>query len=752
MEVKARTGAVLICNGSSAEGYESPPGAFTCTINGGFLAHRADAAFSVDCPGYLRNAWREFKGQRIISAHLPEYPWTSEPPFECRDLVVKYSSATPAALAWLASKGFRRCEVVGLDSLWGEGKPGAEYNKHTESMLWDLAARFPDGLYVRRNGEAVRVGAEDFEKRVAAWREKQLAAIRGDKAEGEADKGKVLESAPAPAPVAPPAPTKKIPGLTQTVIEIDPSPRCTRACAFCAPGIPAGRRKQEKGLSLAAHDKVLDELAAAGWQGTLCYCGHGEPALAPDLIAMLKSARAKLPGTRLCVYGNGDAWTTEMLCDFEALDLEHLVWDVYDGKSAIDVPRKIAESSFFPARVRVVDHMAGAEKYSSRCGTVRQPEAGFAERPCKMPEGKLFVTDDGKGNAAYLLCCEDYGRQSLKRGALAEVLAGWAAVRGALDAGCRGKAEKICQTCDREGFLPSGFDIYPALTATRFWPPRREPIRPRLKRSRRLVIMAVCEKWTQHAEVILRAIDRKSSMPGETMVIWNEGDGKRCPESLKGKGRILREYDYPLGWTGISRGLGEAYRWALGEGYDYIIKLDTDTAILVPGWDAAVCNAARANYPAQIGHLLDEYVWKWAQLPLGTGGGIFDKEILELQAKGKMRWANGRLKSFRHKTDHIQGGCYCFTRAGLARLEAVVGLVPEDCEKIIGEDVLFSLRSRVTGIEQIHNPAVVSHHFGAGSYHLTIARYWRDHRGGAVIHPIKPLGDLLALCEEGGKC
>jgi hypothetical protein len=277
------------------------------------------------------------------------------------------------------------------------------------------------------------------------------------------------------------------------------------------------------------------------------------------------------------------------------------------------------------------------------------------------------------------------------------------------------------------------------------------------KELKRLVILPVTGKWVENASVLLDAIDKCSTVPGDSLILWN-GVGS-CPELLAGKNRIIWECGdmsgahpshprSPLGWTAINRPIGEAMAWALAQGYDWAIKLDTDTAILRKGWDAALLSGASTE-PEQRGFYLEENVWDWARAPLQGGGGIFEPAMYDAMRQGSMRWARGHLMAKWLKGGHIQGGCYAVNRRALERLEfSGVGIVPDKAEALIGEDILFSLRCRVAGIKQIHLNAVVSHYFPQGGYHLTVARYYRDGMKAAVIHPIKDPDDLRSLCGE----
>jgi hypothetical protein len=720
--------AVLICNGPSANGYKPPAGAFVVTLNGGFQKFSADAAFTTDDDGELKPAWDAWKGYKVAAVHNGWFH--ADERFECERLLAQSSGSGPCAVAWLASRGFKRCTVVGMDALYGNSR--LSQSGHVNALR-SLAPKFSDGLYFQ-NGKEIRID-DAF---LANLPTPPPVAIPQSP----------MVATPIEMPNLEPAKDAKPCKLTQTLVEFDVSPKCNRACSFCAPGIPADRRKQKKSLTLAQVKTVIDELAALGYSQPdrcVCFCGHGEPLLAKELPAMVRYARERLPLCEVGVYSNTDRLTPDFLALLEAQDAR-LIADLYDKDSGPRLATMVADSGCAPGRVLIADHSAGKFKYSSRAGNV--PNVESAPRPsedCHSPAGKLFVTDDGNGGVASLLCCEDYGRATLQPGALRA------------DAKVIAKRTGICAKCSLPGTAWQGWNAwgcYQPLDKSDYWPPatsaRCGPD------TNRLVILPVTNKWVDNAAIILDAIDRLSTVPGRTMVLWN-GDGP-CPEVLKGGDRIIRECEpltmphprHPrmtIGWTAINRPIGEALAWGLGANYDWCIKLDTDVAIMRKGWDAAILTGGEGA--EQRGFYLEERVCDWASQPLQGGGGIFEPDMYDAMRAGAMRWARGHLRAKWLKGGHVQGGCYAVSKAALKRLEfSGVGIVPDKSEENIGEDILFSLRCRVAGIKQTHTPAVVSHYFPVGNYHLTVARYYRDACKASVIHPIKSTDDLRTLCAE----
>jgi len=465
---------------------------------------------------------------------------------------------------------------------------------------------------------------------------------------------------------------------------------------------------------------------------------------------MLRYARRQLPACRMVLYTNGDKLTAELCCTLEALDLDTLIWDCYDDRSARRVPAVIADSSLDPARVRVNDYRRGFPSASSRCSAVRAADTGpWRDKPCGMPDGKLFFTDDGKGGSCWLLCCECYDRKVRWPGNLSPVelnaRADFARIRDGLLSGQRALSP-ACKRCDRDGGHPKGFGHVPALVDSGFWPvPAPVPAAPK---GRRLVVLPVNARWAQHAAAVLDTIDRASVMPGKSLVLWGDDDQPGCPDFLRGDTREVWEFPGSLGWRGISRGIAKAFLYALREKYDWVIKLDTDTAILRGGWDAVLCSECPPD--TQAGTYMDASIT--GQIPNNSDGvadGLFNGQLA-----AHCRWARRFVERGLRRWDHIQGGCYVIGAKALERIERVVGLSAEDQEHVpeeqrVGEDVYIDTKCKVAGIPQRDilqlriwfreprvNPLTEQH-----------IMHQRDSLGVVAVHPVKDLALLRRLAE-----
>lgn len=567
-----------------------------------------------------------------------------------------------------------------------------------------------------------------------------------------------------PRTITPPRATKPAPApaisckIPQTLVEIDPSSACTRRCPFCDPGIPKGRRAKRRFLSLRVHNKMINKLAAAGFdqrESQVCYCGHGEPFLHPNIIEMMRYTRRVLPNARLTAFTNGDPFRAErgveMLCALEALDIDVLVWSVYGDRGRPDsttreFPKQVRASSLDPGRVHVNDYVGGLEGASSRSGTVCRPRNAFRSDPCEFPSKKLFLAAEGY----WLLCCEDYGQRVRFSGRLGPVELNkdrkFVSAKSLASEGRR-KEGLICRVCDRCGSAPDGYRHVPLLVGSRFWPPP-PPAIPKVG-GRRLVVLATNWRWQDHALAAIDAIEAASTMRGRLMLLWNDDEHPKCPPALRRKNVIVKEFPGSLGWCGISRGISYALRYAVKKGYGWVVKIDTDTAILRKGWDACLCAECAPN--EQIGTLMDAALV--GQIP-NNSDGLDDGLFMHSLAKF-CRWSRGFVRQWRRRWDHIQGGCYVIGIEALRRIERVVGLGAQDQEALqdgerVGEDVYLDTKCKVAGVPQRDSMLcrIWFRMHGTGELSIEQVRHQRDNVGAVVLHPIKNLDTLRVLAEE----
>jgi hypothetical protein len=290
------------------------------------------------------------------------------------------------------------------------------------------------------------------------------------------------------------------------------------------------------------------------------------------------------------------------------------------------------------------------------------------------------------------------------------------------------------------------FSAHPRLDSIkRLCAPPPVPAAP--KGYRRLVVAPLCSisrglDQIEPAIAVLDAVDRKSTVDGQTLILWNDSQTPQCPPQLRGEAgkRIVWEYGSELGWCGINRGEGEAYVWALRHGYDAVLKLDAgDSAILRTGWDAHILHDLD---PWEMrGHILFGRQHQWCGKDIHEDVGGFGKYFRQLDwcadwcRRGELHWEN------------CQGGCYALGRKAIEHMDRTIGM-PTDAEKDVGEDHAFTVRMLMLGLPVTKTPAVESHLSRDWDYSLSVSRWFRDRKGAAVVHPIRNPQVVRQLCAE----
>lgn len=80
--------------------------------------------------------------------------------------------------------------------------------------------------------------------------------------------------------------------------------RCNSHCTFCAAAVKSETRPDVT-MPFGTYARVIDELAAMGYEGQIAYHVNNEPLMVPDLDRFVAHARALLPRAWIRIYTNG---------------------------------------------------------------------------------------------------------------------------------------------------------------------------------------------------------------------------------------------------------------------------------------------------------------------------------------------------------------------------------------------------------------------------------------------------------------
>ncbi|MBF0589137.1 MAG: radical SAM protein [Magnetococcales bacterium] len=188
-------------------------------------------------------------------------------------------------------------------------------------------------------------------------------------------------------------------------VEIETFGRCNRACSYC----PVSTNEKRTGrMSRALFEKIIHDLAAIDFSGTLSFHFYNEPLLDKRLPELSTMARRALPKARFKLITNGDLLTREKLQELFDVGFDQISISLHDEEiekkmmalveelSEQDQQRTFLNTFFRPDTV-----------LSNRGGAVDIPDASKSQafpEGCAQAHNSLII--DYRGKVA--LCCNDF--------------------------------------------------------------------------------------------------------------------------------------------------------------------------------------------------------------------------------------------------------------------------------------------------------------------------------------------------------
>lgn len=220
------------------------------------------------------------------------------------------------------------------------------------------------------------------------------------------------------------------------MIEIEPTEGCNLGCSFC--GLRGIREKGTKpwNLMTVKDAKIIaKKIKESGWNSRICFCGHGEPTINPDLLKIIEAFRKELPNHKFQLICNGYGFKhgifeiKKFLKTLEKLNFNDVVFDVYSENGDWTAVQEVLDEydlkiigkdgesfnysgnkmrvALYPLDVdenvkilRVMDNHCGAaapQDYSEKAINKR----------CEKPFRYLFI----RWNSLVCLCCDDFRGQ-----------------------------------------------------------------------------------------------------------------------------------------------------------------------------------------------------------------------------------------------------------------------------------------------------------------------------------------------------
>jgi radical SAM protein with 4Fe4S-binding SPASM domain len=142
------------------------------------------------------------------------------------------------------------------------------------------------------------------------------------------------------------------------VVDIEIFSRCNRRCHYCSNSV-LDRFTSNTFMDVELYRRIVSDLAAIEFDGTLRFVGLNEPTLYRDvLVERVREARAALPRAMLTVFSNGDYLSRDYLDELYGAGMRSLYISVhlqrfapFDGQKVIERVTALAEKLDLPLRV-----------------------------------------------------------------------------------------------------------------------------------------------------------------------------------------------------------------------------------------------------------------------------------------------------------------------------------------------------------------------------------------------------------------
>lgn len=195
-----------------------------------------------------------------------------------------------------------------------------------------------------------------------------------------------------------------------SLLEINPTELCTRACSFCPRSDSSFYPNQNLHISLALVQKIAAELYDLKYEGGISWCGYGEPLLTTNLVELVRA----FEDFHQEIVTSGDGLTPKRIRDLADAGMRYFVVSLYDGPHQVeDFTERFAEAGFSEYLLRDRWHTEADQfglKLTNRAGTVNvgPQDAVQPARPCHYLTYELLL--DWNGDA--LLCPQDWHKHT----------------------------------------------------------------------------------------------------------------------------------------------------------------------------------------------------------------------------------------------------------------------------------------------------------------------------------------------------
>lgn len=191
------------------------------------------------------------------------------------------------------------------------------------------------------------------------------------------------------------------------MVEIEVNHHCNKSCSYCPNSV--ADRKNTGEMSEELFLKIIKDLVAMDYRGSISYEFYNEPMLAKKIMWFVATTRKYLPHSMIDFYSNGTLLSREKLLELNDLGVTRFIITKHENvKNYIfdEVYREIGPE----IKDKIVYKHFTELRLSNRGGTVKAgPEAIPALTPCYIPSFLSVITVTGN----VLPCFEDFHEEQI---------------------------------------------------------------------------------------------------------------------------------------------------------------------------------------------------------------------------------------------------------------------------------------------------------------------------------------------------
>ena len=191
------------------------------------------------------------------------------------------------------------------------------------------------------------------------------------------------------------------------MVEIEINHHCNKACSYCPNSV--AERKNTGEMSEELFLKLMNDLVAMNYEGSISYEFYNEPMLAKKIMWFVATTRKYLPKSFIYFYSNGTLLNNEKFHQLVDLGVNRFIITKHENTPYL-VFDKVYENLSDELKEIVQYQLHTDLKLTNRGGTVK---AGPAEipplTPCHLPSFLTVITVNGN----VLPCFEDFHEEQV---------------------------------------------------------------------------------------------------------------------------------------------------------------------------------------------------------------------------------------------------------------------------------------------------------------------------------------------------